>query len=109
MDKLQSTTLKAVLPKLNLNRNTARSIIHGPEEYGGLSLPHITHLQGIERLYLFLGHLRLQDRTAQLLQSDMSFLQLLTGSGSLCMNQPIRDYQWIETGWLTSLWDYVNT
>jgi len=109
LDKLQSTTLKAVLPKLNLNRNTARSIIHGPEEYGGLSLPHITHLQGIERLYLFLGHLRLQDRTAQLLQSDMSFLQLLTGSGSLCMNQPIRDYQWIETGWLTSLWDYVNT
>jgi hypothetical protein len=68
LDQLQATTLKAVLPKLYLNRHTARSIIHGPEEFGGLSLPHIKNLQGIEKLYLFLCHLRLADRTAKLIQ-----------------------------------------
>lgn len=109
LDRLQSTTLQAVLPKLHLNRNTARSIIHGPAALGGLSLPHIHTLQGIDKLYLFLGHLRIRDRTAQLLHSDLSYLQLLTGSGSLCLNLSIADYQWVEKGWLTSLWDYVNT
>ncbi|MFN9983654.1 MAG: hypothetical protein ACK53Y_27260, partial [bacterium] len=91
------------------NRNTARSIIHGPAALGGLSLPHIHTLQGIDKLYLFLGHLRIRKRTAQLLPSDLSYLQLLTGSGSLCLNLSIADYQWVEKGWLTSLWDYVNT
>ncbi len=39
--QIQSPALRALLPKLHLNRNTSRNIIHGPILYGGLNLPHL--------------------------------------------------------------------
>jgi hypothetical protein len=36
---IQVPALRAFLPKIHINRNTARSIIFGPEELGGLALP----------------------------------------------------------------------
>jgi len=56
-DKLTSMVMAALLPRLHVNRHTARSIIFGPEQYGGLSLPNIYITQGIDKLRLFLGHL----------------------------------------------------
>jgi hypothetical protein len=38
-DKLQSIVLQALVPKLHLNRHTARSIIHGPERLADLRYP----------------------------------------------------------------------
>lgn len=42
---IQSPVLMAVLPKLHFNKHTAHSIIHGPEMYGGLTLPTVYFLQ----------------------------------------------------------------
>jgi len=47
-DKLMAPVLQAILPKMHINRNTSRAIIHGPEELGGLALPHLHTIQGIE-------------------------------------------------------------
>ena len=66
-DKLMSPILTAILPKMHTNRNTSRAIVHGPEAFGGMALPHLHTIQGIDKLKLFLGHLRLKDRTAQLI------------------------------------------
>jgi hypothetical protein len=98
-NQLQSTILMTFLPKLNINRHTARSIIHGPEELGGLELPHLYTTQGMEKLRLFLGHLRLQDRTATLIHCDITILQLLSGVGSFILKQQYTSYTWIESGW----------
>jgi hypothetical protein len=107
-DKLTSMIMVALLPCLHVNRNTAHSIIFGPETYGGLSLPNIYITQGIDKLKLFLGHLRTQDRTGQLIHIDMTYLQLLTGSGNLFLNQPEQQFRWLETGWLQSLWAFTS-
>jgi hypothetical protein len=95
-------------PKLYINRKTARCIIHGPKELGGMSLHHIYTLQGSAKLKLFLGHLRLQDRTGLLLHNDLTQLQLISGTGKLILNLPATDFPWIETGWLTSLWAVIT-
>lgn len=42
-DKLMVPILKALLPKLHVNCNTARSIIFGPKEQGGLALQTFTN------------------------------------------------------------------
>jgi hypothetical protein len=63
-DVLTSMILQALLPKLHINRNTARSIVFGSEIYGGLALPNLYIIQGVDKLRLFLGHLRMNDRTA---------------------------------------------
>jgi hypothetical protein len=47
-DRLTSLVMAALLPRLHVNRNTARSIIFGPECYGGLSLPNLYITKGID-------------------------------------------------------------
>lgn len=107
-DKLMSPVYMSLLPKLHVNRNTARAIIHGPEDLGGLNLPNLYVIQGIDKLKLFLGHLRLQDRTGKLVHIDLCLLQLLSGSRTFCMNQDFKLFQWVETGWLQSLWAFAS-
>jgi hypothetical protein len=107
-DKVLSPVLMALLPKLHLNRHTSRAIVHGPEEYGGLALPHLYTLQGVDKLKLFLGHLRLQDRTGHLIHIDMTHVQLLTGTSTLFLNQDSAKYEWIESGWLMSLRAFIS-
>jgi hypothetical protein len=102
-DKLTSTIFLALLPKLHVNRHTTRSIIFGPEKYGGLALPNLYITQGVDKLHLFLGHLRLQDRTGNLIHIDQIYLQLLSGCGSFVLNCPANDFKWLEAGWLSSL------
>lgn len=106
---LQSIALQALLPKLHINRHTARSIVHGPAELGGIALPQVYSTQGVDKLDLLLGHLRTHDRTGQLIHSDLTYLQLLSGSGFFILNQPQKNYQWIEQGWLTSIWIFLNS
>jgi hypothetical protein len=107
-DVLTSMILQALLPKLHINRNTAWSIVFGSEIYGGLALPNLYIIQGVDKLRLFLGHLWMNDWTAQLIHIDMSFIQLLTGSGSLFINQDQKRFQWLEAGWLQSLWQFTS-
>jgi len=64
-DKLMTPILKAALPKMHINRNTARSIVHGPVVLGGMALPHLSTIQGVDKLHLLLGDLRLEDETGK--------------------------------------------
>jgi hypothetical protein len=107
-DKLISPIYMALLPKLHVNRNTSRTIIFGPERLGGLSLPHIYVVTNIDKLQLFLGHLRVKDRTGDLIHIDLSYLQLLSGSGTFVLNQDPSKCNWIEPGWIHSLWMFTS-
>ncbi len=54
---------------------------------------------------LLLGHLRLRDKTANLILIDLSYIQLLTGSTTLFFNLPFHPYSClVEKSWLTSIW-----
>mmetsp|Transcript_22670 Transcript_22670/g.32458 ORF Transcript_22670/g.32458 Transcript_22670/m.32458 type:complete len:1353 (-) Transcript_22670:2923-6981(-) len=54
--QIQAPAMAAFLPKIGLNRHTARTIINGPAEYGGLELSDLYTDQGIAQLRLLLGH-----------------------------------------------------
>jgi hypothetical protein len=81
--KIQLLAVCAVLSKMHMNRHTARAIVFGPSRYAGLGLPDLYTSASTAQIRLFLGHLRLQDKTADLILIDMSYLQLLTGSTRL--------------------------
>jgi len=106
---IQAPALMATLPKLKINRNTARAIIHGPRKLGGLQLKHVYCEQGNGQLRLFLGHLRNRDHTGELIIISLSYLQLLVGSTHLSLNLPYAKYaKWVERSWLTSLWEFLD-
>jgi hypothetical protein len=104
-----SIVLHALLPKIHLNRNTARSIIFGPANLGGLGLPHLYNYQGFVKISLFLGHIQLQDKTGKLLLVSLSHLQLFVGIGQLVLNASFRKYSsYIDNGWLKLLWEFAS-
>jgi hypothetical protein len=95
--KIQSPTLMAVLPKLHLNRHTARSIVHGPQDYGGLALPSVYGEQSYGQLSYFLGHVNRQDKTGRLILISLSNLHLLSGCKRSIVQQDYSKYKgWIE-------------
>ena len=73
--QIQAPAMAAFLPKIGLNRHTARTIINGPAEYGGLELSDLYTDQGIAQLRLLLGHTLAQDHTSKLISVAMSYLQ----------------------------------
>ena len=104
-----SIVLQALLPKLHINRNTSRAIIHGPDCLGGMGIINLYTHQGIQKLTLFLGHTRIQDKTGKLLIIGLSYLQLLSGSGIFVLNLSYTTSgSWLEQGWLTSLWEFTT-
>jgi hypothetical protein len=107
-DKLTSVALAAFLPKVHVNRNTARSIVHGPFSLGGLAIPNLYTLQGIDKLNMFLGHLRLQDETGQLIAIDLGYIQLITGATKFFFQEDPTRYHWVSRGWITSLWEFIH-
>ncbi len=63
----------------------------------GLNLPNLNVIQGIDKVKLLLGHLRIQDRTAKLLHIDITNLQLIAGTKTFVLNEDFNDFQWVET------------
>lgn len=105
----QSPALRAVLSKLHLNQHTTCSIVHGPEKIGGLNIPTIYFLQCNGQLQLLIGHLRAKDKTANLILISMSKLQLMVGSSTPFFHLKYPTYtKWIESSWLTSIWQWVT-
>jgi len=72
-------------------------------------MPHLDTVQGVDKLNLFLGHLRLNDDTGLLLKIDLTYVQLVSGLSKFVFNQRYKRYSWIEWGWATSLWKFIST
>mmetsp|Transcript_7589 Transcript_7589/g.11012 ORF Transcript_7589/g.11012 Transcript_7589/m.11012 type:complete len:473 (+) Transcript_7589:2061-3479(+) len=106
---IQAPALMFTLPKLKINRNTARSIVHGPHNFGGLKLKHLYCEQANGQLRLLLGHLRNRDHTGELIIIAMSYLQILVGSTKPFWNLPYSKYaKWLENSWFKSVWEFLH-
>jgi len=106
---IQSPSVVAVLPKLNMNRNMNRSIVFDPAALGGKELPTVYGTQSYGQLAYFTGHINLGDKTGKLLLISLTYLQLLSGSKYPILHQPYKHYSlWIEHTWLTSFWAFLS-
>jgi hypothetical protein len=102
-------TLAALLPKLPLNRNIARSIVFGPIEYGGLAIKTLYSIQSIGQLTLYVGHGREKHKTSTLLNISLSFMQLSVGTCTSVLKLPFSTYGvWLESSWLGSFWRFLQ-
>ena len=98
--RLQSPTLAAFLPKIQLNRHIARSIVFGFIRFGGLGIRSLYSIQSLGQLTLFTGHLRVYDKSSKLLRISLFYLQLSVGSATNVLLLPSSLY----IGWTDSLW-----
>jgi hypothetical protein len=62
-EDIQRPVVDAILPKMGVNRNTARNVVFGTYKYGGLGLDHMAVVQGFAQLQNLIGSLRTHDTT----------------------------------------------
>ena len=108
--KLQSTCDKTFLPRLGINRQTPKAIIHGPATLGGLSFKHVYTEQGALHASLLLYHLRqpTTEQCNQMSQIMLSHLAIESGlsASPLSIDVPmhhLRNYllpSFLKTTWL---------
>ena len=107
LDKLLSPLL---LNMHGIQRNSNRNIIYMSEEYGGLQIYSIYHLQGMAKVQFFFKHIREQDTTGKLLLTSLRYTQLECG-----LSKSFFQYNYDKTNflltptWITHLWQYATT
>ena len=79
-DSIQKPFIYQLLPKLGINRNTARAVIYGPKRLAGLELMDLRHEQPHMHFQATLGHLRRQDQAGKGILVNLSDMQAEIGS-----------------------------
>ena len=107
LNKIESRALMAFLPKMGYNRNTARAVIYGPEEYGGLGIKNLYVEQSIEQIKAFMQHTRLDSPLGKTMLINLDWAQLIAG-----IQKPIfedtRHLPHMEGEWFQSIRHFLH-
>jgi hypothetical protein len=79
-EAIQRPVVNAILPKMGVNRNMARTVVFGTRKYGGLGLDHLAAIQGFAQLQYLIGSLSNQDTTGDMYQMLLEYTQLECGT-----------------------------
>ena len=76
-----SPILNAALPKMGLNRNFLRAVVHSPKMFQGLAIPHIFTMQNIQHIVNIINHQLNPDLTTDFHCATFESVYLFTGVG----------------------------
>ena len=48
-NKIQAAPLQALLPQMGYCSKTPKAVVHGPDDFGGIGLPHLYADEGYEK------------------------------------------------------------
>jgi hypothetical protein len=65
-EEILRPVVNTILPKMGINRKTARSVVFGTSKYGRLGLDHLAAVQGFGHLQYLIGSLGTKDTTGDL-------------------------------------------
>ncbi len=108
LTKVENKALVHFLPKMGHNRNTARAVIYGPEEMGGIGIKNLYVEQSIDQIRAFTQHTRLESPLGKTIQINLDWVQLIAG-----IQQPVfantRKLHHIEGEWFTSIRNFLQS
>jgi hypothetical protein len=106
--KIKNNAIINFLPKMGYNKNTARAIVYGPEEHGGLGIQSLYAKQSLAQETALIQHTRLKSplgRTVMMI--NLEWVQIIAG-----ILQPIfldtRPIQHLECEWFRSLREFLH-
>jgi hypothetical protein len=104
-EDIQRPVVNAILPKMGIARSAPRKVVFGTKQYGGLGLTHLAALQ------YFLGHLRCEDTTGELMQMLLEYTQLECGCRGNQLQQDYKKYECLllNKNWITEVWGHLST
>jgi hypothetical protein len=67
------------LPKMGYNRNTARAVVVGPAEQGGIGIKHLYAEQAIKQIKALIQHTRLNSPLGRTICISLDWVQIIAG------------------------------
>lgn len=107
--QVQVPSLREAINALGLNSTFPRSVLYGDARYQGLEMTNLYVYQGIEKIKMYVGHIRLGSATSKLLEIERSYLELESGRGKCPLASPevCRD-SWMPKSWITTLGTFLS-
>jgi hypothetical protein len=108
--EIQRPVVNAILPKMGIIRNTAKSVVFSTRKYVGLGLDHLATVQGFGQLKYLIGSLRTQDTTGDLYQMLVEYTQLECGTVTPILEANFDRYEHaiLAKNWITGCWRYLS-
>jgi hypothetical protein len=78
-DNMQKPVVNSILPKMGINWKSARAVVFGTSQNGGLGLDHLAKVQPYGQLQYLIGSIRCNDTTGQLARMMLEFAKLECG------------------------------
>jgi hypothetical protein len=109
-EEILRPVVNAILPKMGININTARTVVFGTSKYGVLGLDHMYVVQGFAQLQYLIGSLRTQDTMGDLYQMLLEYTQLECDTDTLILEADFTTYQpeILTKKWITEWWRYIS-
>jgi hypothetical protein len=92
-EEIQRPVVNAILPKMGIDRNTARAVVFGTSKYGRLCLDRLSAVQGFAKLQYLIGSLRTQDTTGDFYQMLLEYTQLECGTDTPILEADFTMYE----------------
>jgi hypothetical protein len=109
-EEIQRPVVNAILPKMGINRNTARTAVFGTSKYGGLCMDRMAAVQGFAQLQYLIGSLCTQDTTGDLYQMLLEYTQLECGTDTPILEADFTTYEpaILTKNCITGCWRYLS-
>jgi len=106
LQPIQSTVDREVLHILGLNEHFPRAVLYAPWKYGGLGCGTIHGQHVIEKVIMFLHHMKEMGQIREAMMTSMSTTQLNCGFSVPFFRLPARQWHSLVTKtWITHIWN----
>jgi hypothetical protein len=107
---MQKPIVNSILPKMGINRKSARAVVFGTSQHGGLGLDHLVTVQLSGQLQYLIGSIQCNDTTGQLVRMMLEFVKLKCGCIGNVLEQDYEQYHGtiIDKNRITEIWSHLQ-
>ena len=102
IDYIQRYSVDKFLSAMGIDHSTPREIVFGPQEFGGLGLPHLfTQMMGM-KLESLIAHIRSQTELGKSMMVNINYIQLISGRSEHFMESN-DNIDYVDSNWILHL------
>lgn len=106
---IQSDIMKAILPKMHLNRCFPHEIVFGSAKYGGINFPRQYQEQVFLSIQKLIGRIRKKDEVSEMIIISLKWAQLDCGKQETILRKIDSFPQYCdEQSWVIQLWKFLH-
>ena len=107
LEKIENRAITVFLPKMGYNRTTARAVVYGPAEHGGIGIKNLYAEQSIAQITALIQHTRLQSPLGRTIRINLDWVQIIAGIG-LPVLEDTRPIKHIEGEWFMAIREFLH-